>query len=108
MIKMRKIIIYILGFVLICFAIPIIFTNRTEIGEKNIALEENIVKSDNTDNQQPVEQPVEQPIEQQTEQQTDTKYGTVRVLHASSGEVEELAMDDYLLRGCISGDASKL
>lgn len=85
---MRKIMIYVLGFVLLCFTIPIIFTNRPKNNEVEVALEENT-------------------IQEEKEQYTYNDYGTVRLLHSETGEVETLAMDEYLYRSSICRDASK-
>jgi len=92
---MRKVIIYVLGFVLVCFAIPVIFTNRPETklatappSEEN-TVQENIILESN-------------------EPYVYQKYGEVKLLHSATGEVETLAMDEYLYRSCISRNASKL
>ena len=75
---MRKVILYTLGFVLICFAIPIIFTKKTDI---------QITDNDKDSN----------------ETHTYQKYGTVRLLHIASGEIETLSMDEYLY-GVVSAE----
>lgn len=83
---MRKILIYILGFVLLCFLIPIIFTKRPEKAE--VAINEVSKESDNNQNGN----------------KTDTKTPTiVKLLHAETGEVEELEMDKYLY-GVVSAE----
>ncbi len=41
---MRKILLYILGFVLLCFTIPIIFTNRPEQKQTSSQVEEKKVE----------------------------------------------------------------
>ena len=76
---MRKVILYTLGFVLICFAIPIIFTKKTDIQ-----------KTKDTD-------------KESNETHTYQKYGTVRLLHTASGEIETLSMDEYLY-GVVSAE----
>ena len=81
---MRKIIIYILGFVIICFSIPVIFTNRPETKQATSQLENNIIAENN-------------------QTYTYKKYGTVKLLHNETGEVESLAMDDYLY-GVVSAE----
>lgn len=83
---MRKILIYILGFVLLCFLIPIIFTKRPE--KAVVAINE--VSKENENNQ--------------NGNKTDTKTPTmVKLLHAETGEVEELEMDKYLY-GVVSAE----
>ena len=83
---MRKVLIYILGFVLLCFLIPIIFTKRPE--KAVVAINETSKESDNNQN----------------ENKTDTKTPTiVKLLHAETGEVEELEMDKYLY-GVVSAE----
>lgn len=81
---MRKITIYILGFVLICFTIPIIFTKGKEA--------------------KPTENPVEAETKEETQEEyTYAKYGAVRLLHNETGEVETLEMDNYLY-GVVSAE----
>ena len=83
---MRKVLIYILGFVLLCFIITIIFTKRPE--KAVVAINEASKESDNNQN----------------ENKTDTKTPTiVKLLHAETGEVEELEMDKYLY-GVVSAE----
>ena len=81
---MRKIVIYILGFVIVCFAIPVIFTNRPEKEQILASSKENAV----TENNEPY---------------VYQNYGTVELLHEETGEVENLAMDEYLY-GVVSAE----
>lgn len=81
---MKKIFLYILYLVLICFLIPILFTKRN-----------------NTTSQTAV---VEKPKEVQEKVTYDYgKYNTVKLLHTKTGEVEELELDEYLL-GVVSSE----
>ena len=91
---MRKVIIYILGFVLICFTIPIIFTNRPEKEVATQSNEENKIHENTM--QENVVAETEEPYVYQ-------KYGTVKLLHNESGEVEEIGMDEYLY-GVVSAE----
>ena len=71
---MKKIIVYIISFVLICFIIPIIFTNSFKIKE---------VMADNKEE-----------INNDTNVSYDYgKYNKVKLLHVSTGEIEELGLD---------------
>lgn len=90
---MRKILLYILGFVLLCFTIPIIFTSRPEQKTTSSEGEENTAE--------------ENTVAENPEEYQYANYGTVRLLHQDTGEVETLSMDEYLYRGCISRNASK-
>ncbi len=77
---MKKIFIYILCLVLLCFLIPILFTKRKEIKTlKKEELEENIEPYDYG------------------------KYNKIKLLHSSTGEVEEIDLDTYLL-GVVSSE----
>ncbi|MGN1271216.1 MAG: stage II sporulation protein D [Clostridia bacterium] len=81
---MKKIIIYIISFVLICFIIPIIFTNNFKIKE---------VKADNKEE-----------IKNDENMSYDYgKYNKVKLLHSSTGEIEELDLDEYLY-GVVSSE----
>ena len=77
---MRKILLYIILFVLICFIIPIIFTIILK-KEKNIEVVANINDKDNIE----------------TDASYDYKeYSNIKLLHADTGMVEEIPIDEYL------------
>ena len=74
---MKKIIFYTISFVLICFVIPIIFTKRFRTQETKM----------------------EVPINEEKNNQEEYNYGQynkVKLLHANTGEIEELGLDQYL------------
>lgn len=78
---MRRIILYTISFVLICFIIPIIFTNKFETKEVKAEGKEEI---DNISYDY-------------------GKYNKVKLLHSSSGEIEEMDLDEYLY-GVVSSE----
>ena len=80
---MKKILLYILCMVFLCFLIPILFTQRNN-------LKETVVDSQ---------------IEEKEEIITYDygQYNTVKLLHAKTGEVEEIELDNYLL-GVVSSE----
>lgn len=80
---MKKIFIYVLCLVLLCFLIPILFTKRETTANENIAIEKEDIKEKNGYDYD--------------------KYNKIKLLHASSGEVEELDLDTYLL-GVVSSE----
>lgn len=88
---MKKILIYLLSFILIIFIIPAFLTKRTTPTSSKKETERQL--QDN--NQQ----------EQTTENQTEisnkntynySKYGTISLLHKKTGEVERVKLDEYL------------
>lgn len=86
---MRKIILYIISFVLICFSIPMIFTKefRNESVDKPIIEEQKNEKLDNT-----------------SEKEYDYKqYTTINVLHTNNNQIEEMKLDNYLY-GVVSAE----
>ncbi len=83
---MKKIILYILGFIFICFIIPIIFTNN-KIKEV-INPEENRPKEN---------------IEITSSTYDYKKYQTIKLLHTASGEIESIGLDEYLY-GVVSAE----
>ncbi len=87
---MRKIALWILIFVLLCFFLPILFTKpfpTTETSEQNVSMQET-----NT---------VQQEIQQK---EYDYKqYNTIRLFHANTGQIEELPLDTYLY-GVVSSE----
>lgn len=82
---MKKILIYLIVFVLICFIIPAILTRRTAL----------TISQENTDND--LKQNIEQiDNQQQVENYEYSKYGTITLLHKKTGETEQVDLDDYL------------
>lgn len=88
---MKKILIYLLSFILIIFIIPAFLTKRTTPTSSKKETERQL--QDN--NQQ------EQTTENQTEKSNKntynySKYGTISLLHKKTGEVEQVKLDEYL------------
>lgn len=85
---MRRIIVYILCFVVLCFILPIIFTKRPQtVKMSNPTLaEENQEKK-----------------EEKSEPYMYKNYANVKLLHSKTGEVQELNMDEYLY-GVVSAE----
>ncbi len=79
---MKKILIYILCLVLLCFLIPILFTKKNTL-KQAISLEE-----ESKDIIEPYDY---------------GKYNKIKLLHTATGEVEALDLDTYLL-GVVSGE----
>lgn len=85
---MKKIGLCVLVFVILCFLLPVVFTKPFQIAEAS---------GQNTEKQEDI-------TEGQTEQEYDYKqYNTIQLLHASTGEVEELTLDTYLY-GVVSSE----
>ena len=76
---MKKVTIYILIIVGICFLIPIFFTVKFQIEKKQIE-----------------EQKKEEPPELSVEKYSYSDFGTIKLLHTKTGEVEELPLDEYI------------
>ncbi|MCI8361985.1 MAG: stage II sporulation protein D [Clostridia bacterium] len=72
---MKKIALYILVFILICFIIPIIFTNNKIQNVSKEITNENEITPNTYDYK---------------------NYKTIKLLHSSTGQIEELNLDDYL------------
>ena len=84
---MKKGILYFFAFVFICFLLPAILTNTKKNNKKEEAVTET------TGAEAEVIQTPEEPIKEYEY----AKYGTIKLLHSKTGEVEELALDDYLV-----------
>lgn len=87
--NLKKILIYLLSFILICFIVPAILTRRTAstVVQENLNLEK--------------EQSTESTAKQSDTQAENTKneynkYGTITLLHKETGETEQVNLDDYL------------
>jgi len=82
---LKKILIYLLSFILIIFIIPALLTRRTLPVNSN----------EKISNQE------EQNVENQTQTSNQneynySKYGTISLLHKKTGEVEQVNLDEYL------------
>ena len=81
---MRKILLFILIFVLICFLIPIIFTKKYTVAKVDVVTN---IEDKNSE-----------------EETVDYKeYSTIKLLHTNTLEVEEIALDEYLY-GVVSAE----
>lgn len=80
---MKKIFLYIIGFVLICFIIPFIFTKQFEYVE--------VVADDSI-----------KPSEESTPYDYKN-YNTIKLLHTKTNEIEEINLDEYLY-GVVSSE----
>ncbi len=76
---MKKLILLILIFVLICFAIPIIFTKKYNSQE------------------------VIAEVPEQKQEYDYKQYSTIKLLHQETGEIEEIGLDEYLY-GVVSAE----
>ena len=79
---MKKFFIYFIIFVFICFILPALLTKRE------------ITTSSISDNQ--VEENNQEQTNNEIQNYNYTKYGTIKLLHKKTGEIEEVALDNYL------------
>ena len=83
---MRKILCYILLFVLTCFAIPILFTIQNK--DKTLAqVDVNTNSQENMQNQEVLDEKVSYDYKE---------YNTIKLLHVKTSKVEEIPLDEYL------------
>lgn len=82
---MKNIFFYILGFIFLCFLIPIVFT---KVPKRETASLTNISENVATEPETP---------------EITAKYEKVELLHSKSGEVEEMSMEEYLV-GVVSAE----
>lgn len=82
---MKNIFFYILGFIFLCFLIPIVFTK--------VPKRETASLTNTSENVTAESEPTE----------VATKYAKVELLHTKSGEVEEMSMEEYLV-GVVSAE----
>jgi stage II sporulation protein D len=80
---MKKALMYLIGFIFICFIIPAVFTQRAESTITDI---DNEVEEQNEENNEQTE----------NNDYTYQKYGTITLLHKKTGEIEEANLDEYL------------
>ncbi len=81
---MRKVLLYLLIIISLCFILPIIFTKRFNVIETMATYMENEIQ--------------ENKIEEVKIADYDySKYKTVKLLHTNTNEVEEIKLDEYLV-----------
>ena len=92
---MKKVFIYFFGLIFLCFILPAILTKRDiatssgdEKNEENILGNQKEISQDDSNNNKEYEY---------------KKYGIIRLLHAKTGEIEELPIDTYLY-GVVSAE----
>ena len=81
---MKKILIYFIAFITICFVLPALFTKRN-INTSSTGLQEKTVEN----NEQILN-------ENKTSEYNYNKYGTIKLLHKKTNETEEIKIDNYL------------
>lgn len=83
---MKKLIIYLIVFIIICFILPAIFTKGAiQLAATNV--EEATQAEENKENSQSESTNIEYNY---------NKYGTIKLLHHDTGETEEVGLDEYL------------
>ena len=82
---MKKGILYFFAFVFICFLLPAILTKTKSRAEEVEVATQNTQEEVTEESQEP------------EIDYTYTKYGSIKLLHSKTGEVEEVALDDYLV-----------
>ena len=87
---MKKILIYIITLIFICFALPIIFTQ--DFSARLAVSNENIINLQ-----------VEENIAQERTSYDYQKYNTIKLLHTEDNKVEEISLDEYLY-GVVSAE----
>ena len=75
---MKKVVMYLFSFIIVCFILPALLTKQ------NISSGADINET-------------KEEIQEDTKQEYDyQKYGTIKLLHSKTGEVEEVNLDEYL------------
>lgn len=85
---MKKFIIYLISFIFICFIIPAMLTKK----ETKTSAQE-IIEQNTSQQEQKIENEATSTVNNNYEY---TKYGTITLLHTSTGETEQVKIDDYL------------
>lgn len=78
---MKKFIIYVIFFILICFIIPAVFTKRTTKTTSEINEIDNVIENQ---------------VELINNEYVYNNYGTIKLLHTKTGIVEDVDIDEYL------------
>ncbi len=79
---MKKLLLYLISFILICFIIPALLTKKTI--------------STGTQQEEIVNKAEENEVKAEEQNYEYSKYGVINLLHKKTGEVEQVNIDDYL------------
>ena len=96
----KKFVTYLILFIIICFAIPILFTKKFEEIEVSSNLENQNNNQENEGNKQENKQVEVSEIESTYNYK---EYATIKLLHVKTNQVEEIKLDDYLY-GVVSSE----
>lgn len=88
---MKKILLYFLGFIAICFLIPVIFTKEDK--QTSIDISDNVNVEENQESNQ----------NKVIEEYDYKNYKTIKLLHSANNEIEEMPLDEYLY-GVVSAE----
>ena len=83
---MKKVLLYFILFILICFVIPAMLTKRTV--STSTEMKENVIDN--------VQEGNSEKSDSQEQIYNYSKYGTIVLLHKKTGEVEQVNLDEYL------------
>lgn len=90
---MKKVILIFMGFIFLCFFLPIVFTNSfkevSSINQNN-QMETNIIEK-------------QQDKEMEEQNQKYTQYNTISLLHTKDGSIEQIDLEEYLY-GVVSAE----
>ncbi len=82
---MKKLLLYLIAFILICFIIPAMLTQRTI----STSVNENFINNNSEENTTDISKNNEENYEY-------IKYGKINLLHKKTGQVEQVNIDEYL------------
>lgn len=91
---MKKILIYFIGFILICFILPIICTQTLEVENEELITKEKEKQEIIVDKNEEISSEIPYDYKE---------YNTIKLLHIETGQVEQLHLDEYLL-GVVSAE----
>lgn len=105
---MKKILIYFISFIFVCFILPALFTQSLEIanantsnnGQEHLA---NTNEEENESNQQEENQEKNEQVKNEEQNYDYREYNTIKLLHIESGQTEEINLDEYLY-GVVSAE----
>ncbi len=90
---MKKILIYFFSFVFICFILPALLSKR-DITTSTEEIDNNSEIKEEQNNSEVEEEKNNSEVE--NEKYSYNNYGTIKLLHQKTGEVQEVSLDEYL------------
>ena len=100
---MKKILIYFISFIFVCFILPALFTQSFQTTTANISDNANENQENSANSKQEENKDENEQVENAEQNYDYREYSKIKLLHIESGQTEEIKLDEYLY-GVVSAE----